>query len=81
MFNFFVVLAGHDMVTDTDRASTWWRIFKAPRLQTKITKNEGPSEKGFHGKPFEDFRRKKTLSYLGPNLKKLVLKNNEDARD
>ena len=44
VFNFYVVLAGHDMVTDATRATTCRRKFKATQLQTKMTKNEGPSE-------------------------------------
>ena len=28
MFNFYVVLAGHDMVTDASKATTWRRRFK-----------------------------------------------------
>ena len=43
-FNFYVVLAGHDMVTDAGRATTCRRKFKAPLLKTN-TKNERPSQK------------------------------------
>ena len=51
MFNFYVVMAGHDDVTDAGRATTCRRKFKAPSLQTKSTKNEGHSENmGFNGK-------------------------------
>ena len=51
MFNFYVVLAGHDKVTDAGRAATCRRKSKAPSLQTKSTKNEGPPENmGFKGK-------------------------------
>ena len=45
MFSFYVALAGCDMVTDASTATTCKRKFKAPKLQTKMTKNEGPSEK------------------------------------
>ena len=38
MFNFYEVLAGHDMVTDVGRATTRSRKFKAPLLQTKVQK-------------------------------------------
>ena len=38
MFNFYVVSAGHDMVTGTGRATTCGRKFKAPWLQTKVQK-------------------------------------------
>ena len=51
MFNFYVVLAGHAKVSDADRATTCRRKFKAPSLQTKGTKNGGPSEnRGYNGK-------------------------------
>ena len=38
MFNFDVLLAGHDMVTDAGRATTCKRKRKAPCLQTKVSK-------------------------------------------
>ena len=51
MFNFYVVLAGHDKVSDAGKATTCRRKFKAPSLQTKCTKKEGPPENmGFKGK-------------------------------
>ena len=40
MFNFYVIFVGHDMVTDTGKATTCGYKFKAPSLQTKSTKNE-----------------------------------------
>ena len=50
MFNFYVVLAGHDMFTEAGRATTSRRKFKAPWFQTKSRKNEGLSENmGFNG--------------------------------
>ena len=65
MCKFYVDLAGDDMVTDTGRATTCGRKFKAPSLDTKSTKNEGQFEnKGFNGKKFEDFRPKKNISSL-----------------
>ena len=61
MFIFYVVLTGYDMVTDAGRATTCRRNFKAPSLQTNITKIEGPPENmGFDGEMFEDFRQKKS---------------------
>ena len=33
MFNFYVVLAGHDNITDANRAATYRRNFKAQSLQ------------------------------------------------
>jgi len=50
MFNIYVTLAAHDKITDAGRATTCRRKFKAPSLQTKSTKNGGPSEDDFHGK-------------------------------
>ena len=51
MCNIYVVLASHDKATDAGRAATCKRIFKAPSLQTKSTKIEGPSENmAFNGK-------------------------------
>ena len=59
MFNFYVVLAGHDKVSD----ATMCRLkIKAPSLQTKSTKNEGHSENmGFDGKTIWRSQTKKTL--------------------
>ena len=59
MFNFYVVLAGHDIVTDTDRATACRCKFKAPRLQTKVQKMKDlPKTWVLTGKQFEDFRPK-----------------------
>ena len=44
MFNFYVVLAGSDKVSDAGRATTCRCKFRAPSLKTKSTKNEGPPE-------------------------------------
>ena len=38
MFNFFVDLVGHGMVTDTGRGATFRSKFRAPPLQIKIQK-------------------------------------------
>ena len=58
MFNLYVDLVGHDMVTDTGRATTCRRKLKATSLQAKITKNEGPPENmGFNGKKFSDEKK------------------------
>ena len=60
MFNFYIVLAGHDKVTEAGSATTCRRKLKTSSLQTKYTKKGGPSEDiGFNRKKFEDFRRKK----------------------
>ena len=60
MFNFYVDSPGHDVVTDTGRATTCRCKFKAPSLQTNFTKNEEHfGNMGFNRKQFEDFKRKK----------------------
>ena len=60
MFNFDVILAGHDKVTDAGRATRCRRKCKAPCLQTISTKNEGPSENmGFNGKTVWRFQTEK----------------------
>ena len=65
MFNFYVVLAGCDKVRDAGRATMCRRKFKAPSLQTKFTKNEGPFENmRFKGKKFEDFSQKKSRNII-----------------
>ena len=71
MFNFYVVSAGHDIVTDTDRATTWRCKFKAPRLQTKVQKMKDlPKTWVLRGKQFEDFRRKKKQEHYSRPFKK-----------
>ena len=46
MSNFFyVVMAGHDKVSDTSRATKCRLKIKAPSLQTKSLKIDGPFEK------------------------------------
>ena len=65
MFNFYVVYAGHDTVTDAGRATTRRRKFKAPSLKTKCTKKEGPPENmGFKGKTVWRFQTKKRSETL-----------------
>ena len=60
LFNFYVISAGLDMASDAGRATTCWRNFKAPWLQTERTKNEGPSEKtSFNREQLESFKPKK----------------------
>ena len=60
MFNFCVVFAGHDMVTDAGRATTHRRKFKAPSLKTKTIKNVEPFENmSFSKKTVWRFQRKK----------------------
>ena len=51
MLNFCEVLAGHDKVTDADRATKCGLKFKDPSLQSKVTKIEIRFENiGFNGK-------------------------------
>ena len=60
MLKFYVILARHEMITDAGRATTCRRKFKAPWLQTKSTKNEGPSENmSFNGETVWKFQTKK----------------------
>ena len=61
MFNFYEVLAGLDLVTDSKRATTCSRKIEAPSLQTKSTKKEGLSGKmAFNWKTVWRFQTKKT---------------------
>ena len=60
MFNFYLMLANHDIVTDAGRTTTCSVKVKGPSFPTKCTKNEGPFENMiFSKKPFEDFNEKK----------------------
>ena len=53
MFEFYVDLAGHEMVTDAGRAAMCRRKFIASSLQAESTKNGRPLESmGFNGKTF-----------------------------
>ena len=44
MFNFYLILPGHDMIIDAGRATTIRRNFKAPWLQTKVQKMQDLSK-------------------------------------
>ena len=60
MFSLYVVLTSHDTVTVVGRASIFRLNFNSPSLQTKSTKNEGPSENmGFNGKTVWSFQTEK----------------------
>ena len=60
MFNFYVVLAGHDMFADSGRTTTCGCKFKTPSLRTKRVKNEEHFDNmGFNRKQFEDLDEKK----------------------
>ena len=61
MFDFYVVLAGHDMITDAGGATMWRQKFKAPGLQTKVQKTLNLWKTCvLTGKQFEVFRQKNT---------------------
>ena len=67
MFSFYVVLAGHDMITDAGRATTRRPKFKGAGLQTKVAKMKDLSITWvLTGKKFEDFRRKKEQQHFSP---------------
>ena len=58
VFNFYAVLAGHDVVTDASRTTTCRRKFKAPCLQRKVYKMKDLSKTWVStGKQFEDSGR------------------------
>ena len=59
MFKFYVVLAGHDKVSDAGRATTCRLKLKAPSLQTKDTKTEGAFENMSFSKKNVCFNKKK----------------------
>ena len=73
LFKFYVTSAGHDMANDASRATTCWRYFKDPCLQTERQRNKGPSEwMSFSGEQFENFKPKnqKIQSSYGEQNKK-----------
>ena len=56
MFNFYLILASHDVITDIGKATTFREKIKAQWLQTKVQKRKDHSKTG---KTFGYFRRKK----------------------
>ena len=59
MFNFYVDLAGHDLVSDAGRPAACRRKFKAPSLKSKYKKMKDlPKTWVLRGKQIEDFRQK-----------------------
>ena len=70
MFNFNVVLAGHNKVRDAGRAATCWLKCKAPSLKTKSTKNEEPfgNKNKFSYKNRQEFSRKPKYAQLQEDL-------------
>ena len=70
MFNFHVVFAGHDTVTDAGRATTCRRKCTAPCLQTKVQKMKDlPKTWVLRGEQFEDYRQKKNKNIILDLLK------------
>ena len=72
MFNFYVVLAAHDKVSDAGRATTYRQKLKAPSLQKKYKKKDLPKAWVLTGKQIEDFRRKKEQKHYSRPFKKPV---------
>ena len=71
MFNFYVVLAGDDKVSDAGRAATWRLKLQIPSLQTKCAINEGsPENMGFKVKTVCGFQTKKRTATLFLTFKK-----------
>ena len=55
MFNFYVILAGHDIITDTGKATMFRCKFKAPILPAKHKKKKDLSKTWvLSEKQFED---------------------------
>ena len=80
MFNFYEVLAGHDMVTDADRATTRRRKFKTPSLQKVKKMKDLPKTWILTGKQFEDYRRKKDQKQYSRPSRKNPMENKEPCR-
>ena len=60
MFNFYVILASHDMITDNGKATTWRQKWKTHDYE-QTYKNEGPSEDmGLNRNKVWRFQTKKT---------------------
>ena len=62
IFNFHVVFAGHNKLSDAGRATMCRLKCKVPSLKSKSTKNEGAFENmSFSKKKFEKFNGKKLI--------------------
>ena len=78
MFNFYVVLAGHDKVIDAGWATTCRRKFKAPSLQRSVQKlKDLPKTWVLTGKQFEDSRRKKRTKTILSTIQKNPVKHKD----
>ena len=76
MSKFYVVLAGHDKVSDAGRATTCRCKFKAPSLQIKGTKNIGHFENiDFDWKTIWRIQRKKEQKHYSRPFKKIQSDN------
>ena len=64
MFNYSVVLAGHDTVTETCRVTTCRCSFKSPTLQEKTKIDEPSIHMAFIQKPLEDFRQRESENFI-----------------
>ena len=81
MFNFYVDLAGHDMVTDASGTTTCWRKIKPHDYEQKVQKMKDLSKTWvLKRKQFEDFRQKKDrniiLNLSKHPVERTALKNN-----
>ena len=71
LFKFYVISAGLGMANDNNRAIMCRCFFKAPRLQTELSRNEGPSEKmSFNGETVWRFQTKKFKTSTPPTENK-----------
>ena len=71
MFNFYLDLAGHDMVTEASRTTTCMRKIKPHDYEQKVQKMKDLSKTWvFKGKQFEDFRQKKGQKQYSQPFKK-----------
>ena len=60
MFNFYIILAGHEKLSDADRVTTYGPKFKAPSLKQKVQKMKDlPKTWVLTGQQLEVFKRKK----------------------
>ena len=65
MFDSYVVMAGHDMVTEASRATRGRCKFKAHHYKQKVQKTIDLSKTWvLTGKQIEDFTRKRNISSL-----------------
>ena len=69
MSNFYVVLGGHNKVSDAARVNTCRLKFKDPSLKQKVQKKKNLSKTWVSRKlPFEDFNGKRNKINFKPRL-------------